>query len=397
MKHYFLLLTLVICSKVIGQWEHTNIPNTQIKCIAVQGDTVLVGTAGCGIHLSFDAADSWYTNDCSGSPFPYIWSVMIDGPDLYAATMSGLYRSSDGGNTWLAISNGLVGGLQDTIVLDVIRDGPYLFAALTTGVFRSSDNGLNWNAVNTGFEGGARTLTKHGSFLFAGSLGAGVFRTADNGNNWTAVNTGLTNALVTDLISVGSELYLSTQYGVFSSSDSGSSWSEITNGMINSHINALLSVNSHLIAASAGGGVYVSTNNGLFWTTYNSGLTNLTMTSLAMNNTYVFAGCHHNGALPGDVMRQEISMLTSVEELAEPYPISIYPSLTSGQVNIDDRNAGLMDRTVHVLDASGRELKNVRIGKESLSQFSLDGSAGLYIVEVRTAAGRIAYFRVVKH
>ena len=66
------------------------------------------------------------------------------------------------------------------------------------GVLRSTDNGDTWQPVNNGLTTGnginALIATGNG-YLFAGSYGDGVFRSTDNGDNWTQVNNGLTTPI----------------------------------------------------------------------------------------------------------------------------------------------------------------------------------------------------------
>ena len=62
------------------------------------------------------------------------------------------------------------------------------------GVFRSSDNGDNWIQVNNGLTAPfllSFTANSSGG-IFAGTyFGGGVFRSADNGDSWTPVNIDL--------------------------------------------------------------------------------------------------------------------------------------------------------------------------------------------------------------
>ncbi|MFZ1657644.1 MAG: hypothetical protein WAT61_02415 [Flavobacteriales bacterium] len=396
MRPITFLSVLLVSFCTNGQWQHTN-TSPQIQTIATQGDTVLAGTAGSGVAVSFDGADSW-TSISNWTEFtdPYIRSLLIDGDDFYAGTLTGLYRSNDGGTQWYLISNGLVGSQHDTAVNDILKDGQYLFLAVISGIYRSADNGANWTSVNSGFSGGAWCLVKHGPYIFVGGSGTGVFRSSTNGDSWTESNLGLTSGNVHDLLSVGNDLFVASDQGVARSSDSGDSWSSVNNGILNTNISKLLTVNGLLIAASSGGGIYLSTNNGANWSTINGGLDNTIMTSLAANDTYVFAGNTHNGAVAGDVMRQGISMLTGITEYPEASHLRLYPSITASQFTIEDDDPFPSDRSVQVLDPLGRQLKAVHIGRASRATIELEGAAGYYNIIVQSAGRRIASYNVVK-
>ena len=103
-------------------------------------------------------------------------------PVLFAAPASGgVYRSSDGGHTWVAT------GLADQVVGDLVWLGPFLYAAAEGGFFRSDDTGASWTRLCDSPGRPARLL-----FPLAPAAGLeaflatdrGVFRTADAGQTW---------------------------------------------------------------------------------------------------------------------------------------------------------------------------------------------------------------------
>ena len=113
-----------------------------------------------------------------------------------------------------------------------INESGYIFAGGDplggpVGVLRSTDNGDTWQPVNNGLTTGnginALIATANG-YLFAGSYGDGVFRSTDNGDNWTQVNNGLTTPFVLSFTSNASgDIFAGTYFGggVFRSTDNG--------------------------------------------------------------------------------------------------------------------------------------------------------------------------------
>jgi len=66
---------------------------------------------------------------------------------VFAATKEGLYRSADGGATWVRATQGLKGDEVEAVVVG--RDGQ-VFAGTFDGVFRSADGGATWKPMNEG-------------------------------------------------------------------------------------------------------------------------------------------------------------------------------------------------------------------------------------------------------
>ncbi len=68
---------------------------------------------------------------------------------------SGLYKSTDGGDTWKQLANGLPGGEKGRIAVAVAPSRPSVVYALVeskkTALYRSDDTGVTWSEVNSSF------------------------------------------------------------------------------------------------------------------------------------------------------------------------------------------------------------------------------------------------------
>jgi photosystem II stability/assembly factor-like uncharacterized protein len=79
------------------------------------------------------------------------WDIISGGP----ASHGGIYKSTDGGETWAKLSAGLPQGLIGKIDLDVARSNPRTVYAMIEapgdegGLYRSSDAGATWKNVNS--------------------------------------------------------------------------------------------------------------------------------------------------------------------------------------------------------------------------------------------------------
>jgi len=122
-----------------------------------------------GLFKTYDGGKTWikslYINEDTG-----VVDVAMDSKNpnvLYAAAYqrrrtpwgfngggpgSGLYRTTDGGETWIHLTNGFPEGITGRIGIDIYRSNPNIVYALVEhkdgGVFRSDDKGLTWKRMS---------------------------------------------------------------------------------------------------------------------------------------------------------------------------------------------------------------------------------------------------------
>ena len=79
------------------------------------------------------------------------WDIISGGP----ATKGGIYKSTDGGETWTKLSTGLPQPLIGKIDIDIARSQPNIVYAMIEapgdqgGLYRSDDSGATWRIVNS--------------------------------------------------------------------------------------------------------------------------------------------------------------------------------------------------------------------------------------------------------
>jgi photosystem II stability/assembly factor-like uncharacterized protein len=109
---------------------------------------------------------------------------------------NGVFRSKDGGVNWTQV-------LDDTTIgCLLIHSDDCIIAAtksLTSCTYRSTNNGESWTTITNGLKGNVCSLAKNSSgHTFAGTT-AGVFRSTDHGDSWSNVSLGLPTLTVTDV------------------------------------------------------------------------------------------------------------------------------------------------------------------------------------------------------
>jgi photosystem II stability/assembly factor-like uncharacterized protein len=206
------------------QWRQTSGPDgAVINCLLSNGPKLFAGTSVSGVFRSTNQGESW-TPINAGLLAPNVQSLAADGPNLFAALSqiqsiySAVYRSTDQGESWTPVGDGLP-QISRVSLLAVV--GPNLFAVSDTpsgtdtppgsAVFRSSDQGESWTQVGDGLQPGqpVSSFAAVGPKLFAAAPG-GVFHSTDQGESWISVNEGLTDLRVRALAVVGEKLFAGT-------------------------------------------------------------------------------------------------------------------------------------------------------------------------------------------
>jgi photosystem II stability/assembly factor-like uncharacterized protein len=128
-----------------GAWESAGVAGgSDISSLELSGDRIV---AALGSHGAFAGADAGMTWKKCGDPSPStIWyGLVFDMGKTHtalAATSAGLFRSTDGCQSWTR-SDGLSADTVSLVLFHPTRAGE-AFAAQDGRVFRSTDGGRNW-------------------------------------------------------------------------------------------------------------------------------------------------------------------------------------------------------------------------------------------------------------
>jgi len=185
-----------------------------ILSIAVTPAAILAGTSDAGILRSADG--STWTSSNAGIRAHAITTLGVDPSDplrMYAAgALGGVYRTTDGGATWIPVDAGLpekifladfdwasefVAALAvdpsapNTVYAGVSQMGPGAEPA-GGGLFKSTDGGATWHAAVSGITDGTFPVSighlaidpSHPAKIFAAAEGHGLFRSTDGGATW---------------------------------------------------------------------------------------------------------------------------------------------------------------------------------------------------------------------
>ena len=251
---------------------------------------------------------------------------------------SGLYKSTDDGNTWNEIETQF--DPFEIYALYINKAGHILVGTNHQGrIYRSTDNGVTWENNNTGYntgecwafgesndsilfagngEGEVYRSTNYGdSWEFSGSLMAlvfatdsnntvycgthlGLFKTIDNGFNWFQSNSFQDTAVSSILIDSANNIFISTGYydngnGVYYSTDGGDNWIHLG---LEGKVVLSLAFDSQgtLYAGTKQDGLFKTSNMGQTWVQHQTGIEGIEVFRLKINSTdHIFVGSENEG------------------------------------------------------------------------------------------------------
>jgi photosystem II stability/assembly factor-like uncharacterized protein len=211
-------------------------------------EILYVGTNKAEIYKSIDGGKSWKLSNRGIKPgtvfYTQVFSINIDPTNssiIYAATWGGIYKSTNGGNSWNRVGynkTGLSNSYNKCIAIDY-KNPFVLYAASQKGVFKSTNQGKSWFAI--GPEGEyVHFITIHPlnhKIIFIGTS-KGLFKSSDAGKNW--INTGLntTSGIFPSVKSIvinpstPQVIYVGSNLGIFKSTDGGKTWKRMRPKMI---------------------------------------------------------------------------------------------------------------------------------------------------------------------
>lgn len=263
------------------------------------------GGGGGTLYRSTDDAATWSrVADLAGRS---VYDVEFGGGgDVFVASDSGVWSSSDDGATWTRRDLGIGPNQQ---VLDVALDPgdpAVIWAAVadaqglqSANVVKSSDGGATWADVtppHAPMSGNAIAVDPADSdtvvAVFGGAFGGGEVWVSENGGaSWTDRSAGLPGNPVraaefagSRLLVGGGQLFGSAYFGLYASDDLGASWTRLDDAGWPLAVVTAIAVDpadpQTILASTDGAGVNRSVDGGATWETAIGGTQQLSAQSL---------------------------------------------------------------------------------------------------------------------
>ncbi len=230
------------------------LPSEDVTALALSPDTppMLYAAAGVrgDVYGSSDGAQSWTRLGDSGL-FGFPNRRLVVSPDngrvLFALGVANdIFRSNDGGHTWLPVSEGLPGDEHSTHALSLVIDptnanvlyvGTGGFVGGGHGVYKSTDGGETWLPANRGMIDYRITALAvdpaQPQTIYAGGDGGELFKSTDGGQTWHDLTETLSSQIndystirdiVVDPVTPETIYLLADKTGVLLSHDGGERW-----------------------------------------------------------------------------------------------------------------------------------------------------------------------------
>ena len=333
-----LILLLLVAAPLSAQWHRAKLFGADIRALIVDPsdpDTLYLGTSGGEVYVSHDAARTW-SNPRNSVEFPgyVVDNLVIDRDGRLWAACWGLWGggviavSADGGRTWSRRDAGLEDFSVRAIAVDP-RDASFVVIGGLSGVYRSTNAGQSWEKISEQINVESLALDpRTHDRIYVGTWRQGI-RTDDGGKSWKLINGGM--VLDTDMFAITVDrdnpddvwvatcgwvyntvnrgdlwtryrdgfdnrrihdvevdpcdrqtVYAGSVAGLYRTHDRGKSWYRVSDESLVVNNIALHPQRPHRIVLGVeGDGIYVSDNDAKTFTRSCDGLRNLTITSIA--------------------------------------------------------------------------------------------------------------------
>jgi photosystem II stability/assembly factor-like uncharacterized protein len=242
-----------------------------------------------GVFRSEDGGVQWKQISPLGSmDLHEVESIAIDPKDtktIYAGTWHLPWKTTDGGASWHNIKEGMI---DDSDVFSIIidpRQTNVVYTSACSGIYRSENGGENYHKIQ-GIPATARRTRVlmqdpvNSAVVYAGTT-EGLYKTIDNGATWKRM-TGpdvIINDVHVDPKNPQHVLMATDRSGVLESNDAAVSFKASNAGFSERQVTTLLvdakvprTIYAGVINDKTYGGVFVSSDNGVTWKQQSNGL-----------------------------------------------------------------------------------------------------------------------------
>ncbi|MBN1186452.1 MAG: T9SS type A sorting domain-containing protein [Bacteroidales bacterium] len=399
----FIFIVITIALPAQEFWEQTNGPYSNgIRAIVVNSKGYLFvagadgnfATSDSGIYRSTDDGDTWVQIN-NGLTSRDVQSLAVNSNDHIFAAANGIYRSIDDGNSWIKISENHSGLLA-------VNSKNYIFVACSHGIYRSTDDGNTW--VEIPYIQNVRNDVKSIAIdsnddLFIGTAWGDIYRSTDDGDTWNI--SYQYEGIIFEFVRVFAlavnskdQIIAGNEYGYLCrSTDHGETWQDLFDFYPYFVWKIEIDSNDHLFATTGReGGIYYSTDNGETWNQIVDSLTtNVYVSAFAVDSkNRLFAGTNKGIVLRN---RKPITLIHKVNyniptscELGQNYPNPFNTSTTIAFYILNNSEVSIV-----IYDQLGKEIchllnKRLTAGRYEVKWMAAGLPSGLYFYQLKAGS-----------
>lgn len=165
---------------------------------------VYAATASGGLFISTDGSQTWNVTGTDNLPDMSCASVCVDvtndqvlylgsGDANYYGTSFGIWKSTDGGQTWNLSNTGVGNRLAVNILMNP-SNNKMLIAATNDGIWKSTDAGASWVVKKSGGDFKEMVFKPGDPQVMYAVTSSAFFRSTDMGETWTSITMPAANS-----------------------------------------------------------------------------------------------------------------------------------------------------------------------------------------------------------
>lgn len=379
-------------SSVSAQWigQVSNTSNNLQDVHFVNNSTGFI-CGSFGTVLRTDNGSNWIDDTIGTAGLMAVWAV---DPDTVYTARSSLYKSIDGGISWIDI-----GGFGSTIwsIFDIefitARTGCII---KKSNIYRTDDYGNSWVSVLAATSiKELRFLDDSVGFAFGGGSNpplfwGELFRTTDGGITWDSLYSSSPDFNITaaSFVHMDTGYVFMTPETILYTDNGGSTWTDVSSPIQMGPVYDCAFLNSRYGYAITSTGVIYKTLDGVNWNfEYSVPNTVLSSIDIIDSTAYVVGN-------DGTILKNE-GLVTGWEEIDKVGSLILSPNPTSGLVSMSDLPSGA--RHFIVLNVIGEiVLKGVfpDIEDQKIDLGSLP--SGIFHLRVWNSSGQVRSGKIVK-
>ncbi len=344
----------------------------------------------------------------------------LDNNILYAESQRGnLVRSNDGGQFYSSVLFGIDPGDRNNWNTPVVFDpnDPSIMYYGTQRLYRSTNGADSWEAISEDLSDGPGsgsqtfgTITSISvspldpNIIYVGTDDGNISWTTNLGEQWENISDDLPVRWVTSVAADPADIkvayatfsgyrYYSNEPHVFKTSDNGINWEDISGNLPDVPVNKILILEPGRLVIATDIGVFISEDDGASWEMLGAELPNVVVTDLDYHDpTSTLVAATYGRSM----YQYTFSPTVATNELTEvAFQAKIFPNPSRGVAQLQWEAPTTDTYTVDLLDASGRVLRRLStarwsVGPQQITLSADDLATGLYRVQLQNSRGQQA-------